>query len=212
MKLQNDFNNERTRRKRKLEIMSSSGQAGIELIFWRVRDGSPLAASPPDARAAAPSLTIENDTLPRASVRLPLAGASLIFAPMKYRRFGRTELVMPVISCGGMRYQFTWQDADPKEIPHKNQENLEATIHRALELGINHIETARGYGTSEMQLGNVLPKLPRDKIIVQTKVTPRATPEEFLGTFETSMKYLKLDHVDLLRCTASTTANCWTGR
>jgi predicted aldo/keto reductase-like oxidoreductase len=117
---------------------------------------------------------------------------------MKYRRFGRTELVMPVISCGGMRYQFKWQDVDPKEIPRKNQKNLEATIHRALELGINHIETARGYGTSEMQLGNVLPKLPRDKIIVQTKVTPRATPEEFLGTFETSMKYLKLDHVDLL--------------
>jgi predicted aldo/keto reductase-like oxidoreductase len=117
---------------------------------------------------------------------------------MKYRRFGRTELVMPVISCGGMRYQFKWQDVDPKEIPRKNQKNLEATIHRALELGINHIETARGYGTSEMQLGNVLPKLPRDKIIVQTKVTPRATPEEFLRTFETSMKYLKLDHVDLL--------------
>ena len=97
-----------------------------------------------------------------------------------------------------MRYQFKWQDVDPKEIPRKNQENLEACIHRALELGINHIETARGYGTSEMQLGNVLPKLPRDKIIVQTKVTPRATPEEFLRTFETSMKYLKLDHVDLL--------------
>jgi hypothetical protein len=134
----------------------------------------------------------------RASDRLPLAGASLIVAPMKYRRFGRTELVMPVISCGGMRYQFKWQDVDLKEIPRKNQKNLEATIHRALELGINHIETARGYGTSEMQLGNVLPELPRDKIIVQTKVTPRATPEEFLRIFETSMKYLKLDHVDLL--------------
>jgi hypothetical protein len=117
---------------------------------------------------------------------------------MKYRRFGRTELVMPVISCGGMRYQFKWQDVDPKEIPRKNQENLEACIHRALELGINHIETARGYGTSEMQLGNVLPKLPRDKIIVQTKVAPKATAREFLETFETSMKYLKLDHVDLL--------------
>jgi predicted aldo/keto reductase-like oxidoreductase len=130
--------------------------------------------------------------------RLPLAGASRIFASMKYRRFGRTELVMPVISCGGMRYQFKWQDVDPKEIPAKNQENVEACIHRALELGINHIETARGYGTSEMQLGNVLPKLPRDKIIVQTKVAPKATPKEFLETFETSMKYLKLDHVDLL--------------
>ena len=105
---------------------------------------------------------------------------------------------MPVISCGGMRYQYKWQDVDPKEVPAENQRNLEATIHRALELGINHIETARGYGSSEMQLGNVLPKLPRDKIIVQTKVAPKATAKEFLQTFETSMKYLKLDYVDLL--------------
>jgi predicted aldo/keto reductase-like oxidoreductase len=60
---------------------------------------------------------------------------------------------MPVISCGGMRYQHKWQDVPPQDIPRANQENLEACIHRALELGINHIETARGYGTSEMQLG-----------------------------------------------------------
>ena len=104
---------------------------------------------------------------------------------------------MPVVSCGGMRYQFKWQDVDPKDIPADNQANLEATIHRSLELGINHIETARGYGTSEMQLGWVLPKLPRNKIIVQTKVSPKATAKEFLQTFETSMRYLKLDHVDL---------------
>ena len=97
-----------------------------------------------------------------------------------------------------MRYQFKWQDVDPQDIPRANQENLEATIHRAVALGINHIETARGYGTSEMQLGNVLPKLPRDKIIVQTKVAPKANAREFLETFETSMNYLKLDHVDLL--------------
>jgi uncharacterized protein len=116
---------------------------------------------------------------------------------MKYRRFGRTELQMPVISCGGMRYQHKWQDVDPKEIPPANQANLEACIHRAVELGINHIETARGYGTSEMQLGNVLPGLPREKIIVQTKVAPKATVAEFLDTFETSMKYLRLDYVDL---------------
>src|SRR5262249_39184883 len=100
--------------------------------------------------------------------------------PMKYRRFGRTELSMPVISCGGMRYQFKWQDVPPDQIPAENQRNLEATIHRSLALGINHIETARGYGTSEMQLGNVLPTLPRDKIIVQTKVMPKATKKEFL--------------------------------
>jgi len=122
----------------------------------------------------------------------------LLFSLMKYRRFGRTELSMPVISCGGMRYQFKWQDVAPQDIPRANQENLEACIQRALELGINHIETARGYGTSEMQLGNLLPKLPRDKMIVQTKVSPQATAEAFLKIFETSMNYLKLDHVDLL--------------
>jgi predicted aldo/keto reductase-like oxidoreductase len=117
---------------------------------------------------------------------------------MKYRRFGRTELSMPVISCGGMRYQYKWQDVKPKEIPPDNQANLEATIQRALELGINHIETARGYGTSEMQLGNILPRLPRDKMIVQTKVSPKSKAKEFLKTFDTSMDYLKLDYVDLL--------------
>ena len=116
---------------------------------------------------------------------------------MKYRRFGRTELMLPVLSCGGMRYQCKWQDVDFREIPRENQQNLEDTIHRALELGINHIETARGYGSSEVQLGRVLPGLPRDEIIVQTKVSPKATVEEFLETFETSMNHLRLDYVDL---------------
>jgi len=117
---------------------------------------------------------------------------------MKYRRFGRTELQMPVISCGGMRYQFKWQDVEPKEIPRDNQDNVEAIIRRALELGINHIETARGYGTSEMQLGRILPQIRRDTIIVQTKVSPKPTAEEFLRNFDTSLKYLRLDYVDLL--------------
>ena len=58
--------------------------------------------------------------------------------------------------------------------------DAEATIRRALELGINHIETARGYGTSEMQLGRILPKLPREKLIVQTKVAPKPNAREFI--------------------------------
>ncbi|MDZ7960472.1 MAG: aldo/keto reductase [Aulosira sp. DedQUE10] len=117
---------------------------------------------------------------------------------MLYRRFGRTELQMPVFSCGGMRYQFKWQDVSPAEIPQDNQDNLAATIRRAIDSGINHIETARGYGTSEMQLGQILPKFPREKLIVQTKVIPVADPKEFRATFERSLKYLQLDYVDLL--------------
>jgi len=117
---------------------------------------------------------------------------------MKYRRFGRTELAMPVISCGGMRYQYKWEDVRPGQVPADNQANLERCIHRALELGINHIETARGYGTSEMQLGRLLPTLPRNEMIVQTKVAPKRQAKEFLRTFETSLNYLGLDYVDLL--------------
>lgn len=105
---------------------------------------------------------------------------------------------MPVFTCGGMRYQHAWKDTPPGEIPADNQANLEATVQRAFDLGINHVETARGYGTSEMQLGNILPRLPREKLIVQTKVGPTADPKEFLKKFETSMAYLKLGHVDLL--------------
>ena len=117
---------------------------------------------------------------------------------MLYRRFGRTELQMPVFSCGGMRYQFKWEDVPNNEIPADNQANLETTIRRAVEVGINHIETARSYGTSEMQLGRVLPKFPREKLIVQTKISPKADAKEFRETFEQSLQNLQLDYVDLL--------------
>lgn len=117
---------------------------------------------------------------------------------MRYRRFGRTNLQMPVFSCGGMRYQHSWKDVPGWQIPQHNQENLEATIRRSLEVGINHIETARGYGTSEIQLGRILPRFERDKLIVQTKVSPSKNPKDFRRTFERSLSNLKLDYVDLL--------------
>ncbi len=117
---------------------------------------------------------------------------------MRYRRFGRTELQMPVFSCGGMRYQYKWQDVPLEEVPAKNQANLEATMRRAVELGINHIETARGYGSSERQLGLVLPTFPREQIIVQTKIQPTEDPAEFVRHFHESLARLCLDHVDLL--------------
>ncbi len=102
-----------------------------------------------------------------------------------------------MFTCGGMRYQYKWQDVPYREIPADSQKNLEATIHRSLELGINHIETARAYGTSELQLGKVLPKFDRESLIVQTKIEPMAS-KEFLKTFEQSLRFLNLDSVDLL--------------
>ncbi len=117
---------------------------------------------------------------------------------MLHRRFGRTGLAMPVLSCGGMRYQYQWQDLPLVDIPVDRQANLEATIRLAVDLGVNHIETARGYGSSERQLGLVLPCLPREKIIVQTKIAPLADSRQFLADFHDSLTRLQLDHVDLL--------------
>ena len=116
---------------------------------------------------------------------------------MEYRRFGRTELQMPVFSCGGMRYQHKWQDMPMSEIPDENQLNLEATIRKSLAVGITHIETARFYGSSEVQLGQILPKLNRKDFIFQTKVAPVADPLVFRKTFELCLSRLNLEYVDL---------------
>ena len=115
---------------------------------------------------------------------------------MLRRRFGRTGLEMPVFTCGGMRFQNSWKDEE--EAPDDAQKNLEATVLKALDSGINHIETARGYGSSEYQLGKILPRLPREKMIVQTKVSPEGGGAKFRESFERSMSLLHLGHVDLL--------------
>ncbi len=112
------------------------------------------------------------------------------------RRFGRTEIDMPVLTCGGMRYQKAW--SNDAEIDAEAQENLETTVRRGLEMGARHIETARGYGTSEMQLGRFLPSIPRDQFILQTKISPKYNKIEFLSEFDKSMRLLGMDYVDLL--------------
>ena len=43
------------------------------------------------------------------------------------RRFGRTELPMPVLSLGGMRFQQSWSDLAADAIEAESQRNLEAT-------------------------------------------------------------------------------------
>jgi len=112
-----------------------------------------------------------------------------------YRRFGRTNLALPVFSLGGMRYQESWtRGVEPSA---SSQKNLEATLDRALDLGITHVETARGYGTSEAQLGPALLRHRRDRFLLQTKIRPGANVKEFEAQLEESFDSLKVDHLDL---------------
>ena len=105
---------------------------------------------------------------------------------------------MPVFSTGGMRYQQDWADLPLEKIEAARQENLRATIQTSLDHGINHIETARGYGSSERQLGVVLPTYPREQLIVQTKVGPNEDLEQFRAHVHESLERLQLDRIDLL--------------
>ena len=92
------------------------------------------------------------------------------------RRFGRTELPMPVLSLGGMRFQQSWSDLAADAIEAESQRNLEATLSAAVAAGFHHVETARYYGTSELQLGPALARHPDPERILQTKIPPRDDP------------------------------------
>ena len=95
-----------------------------------------------------------------------------------------------------MRYQQSWTAS--ADVSDESQANVQAVIERALDFGITHIETARGYGTSEKQLGHVLPRLPRHEIIVQTKIAPVANSDQFERDVLDSLGRLQLPWVDLL--------------
>ncbi len=119
---------------------------------------------------------------------------------MLYRRFGRTELPLSVLSAGCMRSMQSWEDISADHFDKNQQHNLEAVLQEALQLGINHIETARGYGSSERQLGKILPKLQRDNFFLQTKIAPEDDPDTFTANALDSLARLGVDFVDLLAC------------
>jgi len=114
------------------------------------------------------------------------------------RRFGRTGLAMPVLSLGGMRFQQSWSDLSAGEITHDSQTRLEELLRAAVAAGFHHIETARGYGTSERQLGALLPRVPDGARILQTKVSPDPDPARFEAQLALSFQRLAVERVDLL--------------
>jgi hypothetical protein len=92
---------------------------------------------------------------------------------MEYRRFGETGVELSVITLGGMRYKGGW--SDPRHEPHREMvEHAMDTLTMALDAGINHIETAYGYGKSEFCHGEALAELciPRERYSLMTKGDP----------------------------------------
>lgn len=90
---------------------------------------------------------------------------------MEYRRFGKTEKMLSVITLGGMRFKHGWND--PRhEIPGDTLAQCREMVQLAFDAGINHIETAWGYKKSETVYGKVLNeelKIPRNSYYLMTK-------------------------------------------
>ena len=114
------------------------------------------------------------------------------------RRFGRTELNIPVLSLGGMRFQQSWSDLAGDQITESSQQVLQATLQRAVHAGFHHVETARHYGTSELQLGWALPQSPDPDRVLQSKVPPREDASVFEAELEVSFERLACQRLDLL--------------
>ena len=107
---------------------------------------------------------------------------------MHYRDFGQTNLHLSVFSLGTMRYL-------------AGEANAHATLQRAVELGINHFETARGYGKSEQYLGAALRAglpCPRDQLHITTKITPTPDAASMAQAIDESLARLQVDYVDAL--------------
>ncbi len=117
---------------------------------------------------------------------------------MKHRRFGKTELRMPVFSLGGMQFPDGWaKDFNFTALEREKKDLTQSIVDRALEIGVNHIETARAYQNSEEWLGWALRDVPREDYILQSKVVPKDDPAAFERDLETTFRFLKTDHLDL---------------
>lgn len=105
---------------------------------------------------------------------------------MLYRRFGKTEMDVSIFTLGLMRYQDAGRDEAAR------------IVQRAVELGINHLETARGYAESEELLGYALPGIDRDKVYITTKFRSNGSYDDFMRRFDEAMAKMGIDVLDNL--------------
>ena len=104
---------------------------------------------------------------------------------MERRRLGRLGHESSVLIYGGAALSDVTQDV------------AAASIDEALAAGINHFDTAAGYGDSELRLGAIMPNI-RDRIFLATKTGERAR-EAAWRQINKSLERLQTDHVDLLQ-------------
>jgi aryl-alcohol dehydrogenase-like predicted oxidoreductase len=133
---------------------------------------------------------IGSATLPRLSAETaPAPSDSSPAASMPTRNLGKTGYKVGIFSLGGQA---------ALEHPH-NEDAAVAIIEKALDLGVNYIDTSSIYGGperwSEQYVGKVM-KARRNQAFLATKTKERSR-EGSMRMLETSLKLLQTDHIDL---------------
>lgn len=112
---------------------------------------------------------------------------------MRYFKAVNETIQVPEIVLGVMR------------MPGISQEDANALVKRALELGVNMFDTADIYagGDSDIFLGKALKNIPREDYILQTKASIRsgrydASSKHILESVDGSLQRLGLDYIDIL--------------
>lgn len=115
---------------------------------------------------------------------------------METRQCGNSDLHLSVVGIGC--WAFGGDEGDYWGA--QDQTDVNALVHRALELGVNYFDTAEIYnnGRSETSLGLALQGVPRDQVIIGSKVTPaHCYHDTLIESCEASLRRLGTDYIDL---------------
>jgi L-glyceraldehyde 3-phosphate reductase len=119
---------------------------------------------------------------------------------MRYRRCGRSGLLLPAISLGA------WETFGG----YRGEEVARACLFRAFDLGITHFDFANNYGTppgnAELVCGRIIREMPRDELIISSKAGYRMWPGPYgdggsrkyiIASCDQSLRRMGLEYVDI---------------
>ena len=118
---------------------------------------------------------------------------------MKYRQLGNSELELSTIGLGSWLTYGLGVDED----------NAQACVDKAFDVGINFIDTANiyGKGAAERFLGDALASHKRESYVLATKLffpmdseNSGLSAQQIRKQSEDSLRRLKTDYIDLYQC------------
>jgi len=99
-------------------------------------------------------------------------------------RLGKTSLMVSRVGLGGI------------PIMRLNKEEAIKVVQKALDLGINFIDTAREYKDSEEKIGQAIKGRKREEILISSK-SPAPDKKTFLEHLDLSLEKLGTDYIDI---------------